>query len=390
MKNIKIVDYYSIRTFHEIINLSLLKISCLLYENVLYVSGKTSQDNIKQLISKEGLILNNIYYHSILICDKYTSWRSFLRELGGVFISLYQYLLVPKSTVLLYSYTSRLSLPMILGLNILFKKKVLFVFHGELETLVKKIPLYKPSWLYKKCLQLSLKCLLMKSPAYGLVLGASIKSNLLKIFPAINEHITFINHPYNINETGLQSVNVQGKRPLRLGTVGVMNKAKGLDSLILLSKKMNDYIQQGELEIYCVGTLQDMNIELTDTIYWLGNKNGLPRDEFESKICMLDYILFLYPTDSYKLTASGAILDAIKLKKPVIALHNDFIDTLMGDAPFGYLKNSVDEIEQVIRQILSGELNDDFEKEYKIVSQRINLEYNAALLKEQLEKIKFL
>lgn len=65
-----------------------------------------------------------------------------------------------------------------------------------------------------------------------------------------------------------------------------------------------------------------MNIDLPNNL----GKGFVPRDELEARVKKLDFILYLYPTDSYQLMASGAILDALSLQKPIIALKNDYFD----------------------------------------------------------------
>ena len=63
-------------------------------------------------------------------------------------------------------------------------------------------------------------------------------------------------------------------------------------------------------------------------------------------------LLFLYDKGSYKLTASGAILEAIWNQKPIIALHNyyfDYIFEKFGD--LGFLCDSIDELVNKINEI---------------------------------------
>ena len=58
------------------------------------------------------------------------------------------------------------------------------------------------------------------------------------------------------------------------------------------------------------------------------NKELLPFEQYNAYVQSMDAMLLLYDTNSYKLTASGAVLEAIWNEKPIIALHNMYFDYL--------------------------------------------------------------
>lgn len=385
MKNIKIVDYYSIKAFHEVINYSFLSICSTLFHKAIYYSGKSAQTNMKKMQYSYGL--NGIVYKTMPTIEVDTSWGARLRDLYGFFTTLYHYLITPHSTLLFYNYTNKISLPFILFINILLRKKVIFVFHGELEFLIGKVSYLKTSGWYKYSMMISFKYLFKFSPSYALVLGNSIKHNLLNLYPSMNNHILSICHPYFI-EKKEDNKNLSSKLPIKIGTIGVMKKEKGLNELLLLSSKLKDLKIERKLELYHIGKVYtDEKTELVHEICWIGETSGLGREEFEKQIQQLDYLLFMYPCDSYKFTASGAILDAVKLNKPIIALHNDFFDYLMGMHPIGYMQNTLEGLEQVIRKIVNGELNNNFDQEFNLLSKKVSIENNTVLFKEELNKI---
>ena len=136
-----------------------------------------------------------------------------------------------------------------------------------------------------------------------------------------------------------------------------------------------------------IGKVNASDVYLVDRVQWVGHENGLSRAEFETHIKGLDYILYLYPTDSYKFTASGAIMDALKMHKPILSLHNDFFDQLIGNHPIGYMGNAVEDLEQIIRQIVQGELTTDFTEGFKTLSDKISIENNVSLLRKEFEKV---
>lgn len=387
MKKIKIIDYYSIKTFHEVINFSLLKICSEIFNKTIYISGRSAQVNMRKM--HELYNSNDIKYETVHTIETDSSWGARIRDVWGIFITLYYYFTTPYNTLIFYNYTNKISLPIILILNSLLRKKILFLFHGELEFLTSNVSYLKTSGWYKCSMKLSFKYLFKLSPAYILVLGDSIKNNLLKLYPHLHNKVLSICHPYFIEEHSLhKTIQLPNNTSIKIGTIGIMKQEKGLDTLMALSLKLKDLIIEKKLELYHIGKVYTNKKEyLIDEIHWIGYKMGLKREEFEKQIQQLDYILYLYPINSYKLTASGAIMDAVKLRKPIISLHNDYFDYLMNKKPIGYLGNTSDELEQIIRKIVNKKLNNSFEKEFNLLSQKVSIVNNTILFKKELEKI---
>lgn len=386
MQRVKIVDYFSQHTFHEVVNSSLVEICASCFEKVTYVSGKSAQNNMKRLLASSKGCLSNVHYHTMPTYDADTSWGARIRDVWGFFTTIYQYLITSSGTLFFCNYTNKLSLPVILALNILLKKRIVFVFHGELEFLIGKVSYIKTSGWYKKNMQFSFRSLFTHSPAYALVLGDSIKKNLAMLFPNMQQHILSICHPYILGNVESDN-HLQQSRVIKIGTVGVLKESKGLKEYIALAASVKDLLTAKKLELYSIGKVYAGNNTLTDDIHWIGKESGLSRKDFETEIQKLDYLLYLYPTNSYKFTASGAILDAVKFHKPIIALHNDYFDFLIGEHPIGYVKDTLEEIERIIRQIVNEKPSDDFTEGFNALEKKITIESNSILLKQEFEKV---
>ena len=133
MKQIKLIDYYGIKNFHEIINLSLIVMCSRIFSKVTYISGASTYSNLNKLITKYNYQSDNITLKKCRIYEKDTSIGALLRTIYGFFISLFTYLCSKRKTILLYVYTNPLSLPLILLFNRFLNKKIIFTMHGELE-----------------------------------------------------------------------------------------------------------------------------------------------------------------------------------------------------------------------------------------------------------------
>lgn len=390
MKNVKIVDYFAVGTFHEVVNYSFIKMSAGIFKRVKYLSGKSAGKNLMRMFERlEMKIPDKISFGVLPNVENDTPMGARLRDLWGFFLTLYQYLITPYNTLLFYNYTNKLSLPWILFLNIVLRKKIVFVFHGELEFLEDKVSYLKTSGWYKLCMCFSFRYLFMKSPAYVLVLGDSIRKNLSGYYPHLFPHILSICHPYILNKE--EQIETEKKAGIiRMGTVGTMKESKGLKNLLLLSDLIGDLLSQNKLELYNIGRVYANGMDLGNSIIWAGHEKGLPRDDFEKLVGQLDYLLYLYPLGSYRFTASGAILDAVKMKKPIISLHNDYFNYLLHDCPIGYMANSVEEVEQFIRNIVAGKLHGNFSAGFNSLSDKISIEKNMLLFKYELSRIQVL
>lgn len=391
MSRVKIVDYFAVGTFHEVVNYSFVKMCAGIFKQVKYLSGKSANQNMQRIfIQVDGNSPDNVRYSVMPNYEPDTPMGARLRDMWGFFLTLYHYVTTSRSTLLFYNYTNKFSLPLILTLNILLRKKVVFVFHGELEFLVGKVSYLKLSGWYRQSMRFSFRHLFMKSPAYALVLGDSIRENLAGIFPHLYPHILSICHPYILDKTKVHYVTEEKNKPVRIGTVGTMKETKGLKEFIALSDLLEDLLVQKRLELCSVGRVYADNIDLGEKIDWVGHEKGLPRDEFERQIQRLDYLLYLYPKGPYRFTASGALLDAVKMRKPIISFRNDYFDYLLKGCPIGYVRESITEVAQVIRDIVGGKLQDDFSAGFDGLSKKISLDVNEKKFENELKRIYYL
>ena len=83
-------------------------------------------------------------------------------------------------------------------------------------------------------------------------------------------------------------------------------------------------------------------------------------------LVQIDYALFTYKLNSYKYTASGALIDAINFEKPIIALSNDYVKSyfdIYGN--IGYLCNSYEELKNKIITITKNFPKEEYEIQVK-------------------------
>ena len=147
-KKIKIIDFYSTKNFHEIITFCIVEMFCNICEEVEIILGQSACRNLKKMFQNDKK-KDNLLFKPKYVVEIETSFGAFLRMFFGFFFVLYEYLTTSKSTILYYNYSNPLALPFILILNRILNKKVIIIFHGELELLIRKVAIYKVSNVYK-------------------------------------------------------------------------------------------------------------------------------------------------------------------------------------------------------------------------------------------------
>ncbi len=226
----------------------------------------------------------------------------------------------------------------------LFKKKnnIFFILHGQLEFIANNnLKITNMNYYMKKSL--------MHLPKEWklIVLGKIIKDNAIKIMPDLEKNLYYIDHPYvskYLQDSNCLSYN---PRNIKIGTIGVGLESKG----ILQLNTICQYLIENNLHnisILHIGktsgqirSLLNENVQLpfkTDSL--------IPENEYLREINKLDYILFLMPNDSYKLTASGSLLEAFSLGKPIIILENDFFKYILDKQTevCGFCKRNMSEL----------------------------------------------
>lgn len=72
-------------------------------------------------------------------------------------------------------------------------------------------------------------------------------------------------------------------------------------------------------------------------------------------ISELDYILYCFPPEVYKYTASGTVFDAVDCERPILAIRNDYFSGLFKVCgEFGYLEDGYDNLVKRINWLISN------------------------------------
>lgn len=223
--------------------------------------------------------------------------------------------------------------------------------HGHLAA-IKKIRQYKP-WNMDYYMRKSLSDL--KNNLYIIVLGESIRKNVVSEIPSLRNQLYSIEHPFLRKKSYVNTdYTYKACGCIKIGTIGVGSESRGL----LLLNIVNKYIYDKKLpiELYHIGkTTKGLREKLNRNIKLpFITEKMIPEEEYLLEVSKLDYILYLHDKDSYKLTASGALFEAFSLGKPIISLTNDYFSYIMKiiDMKVGYILDTVKDLCEVLEQIV--------------------------------------
>lgn len=241
-------------------------------------------------------------------------------------------------------------------------RKISFVVHGSLEEILKKKHIWQVGYYNKFAFNYK-----NNSNYQYIVLGDSIRKNALEYLPFIAEQLVAIPHPIFSNSYENKERTTNDK--LQIGTIGTGSLEKHSELLFELEKILEEN-KIRNIELYHIGGyLNIIPPENTSVIVCGGVKEKLSQEEYTKRINDLDMLLFFFDKNSYKLTASGALADAINFKKPIIAIKNDYFQNIFDTVGrFGYLVEDFDELVKIVLDLSKDDHKIDYEEMEKNLS----------------------
>lgn len=322
METIAIIDAFSTNTFHEMFNVSILIEAAKLYNKVEYFGTYTSIENQKKILYRYHYDISNVVYH-------------YVSEIhGSNILKLVTRYVVSAIKTLHLVKTCKGQRIVILNNNPFFcllwsriKSKVVIYCHGEME-LLRFDKLGKLAYIQSKLLKKTFITNSIPQNIRLVVLGEAILTNLRCILPKTNyTHFKSQEHPYLFTVKPCFDVPVINKQIIKIGIVGITTKAKGWHILKgLLELKLNN------VRFYHIGKISDPKQILTNLGLYIvprNKDNELSRIDYEKWVSKMDYLLYLYSDDNYRLTASGALFEALSNIKPIITLRNSYFQYIL-------------------------------------------------------------
>ena len=219
-------------------------------------------------------------------------------------------------------------------------KKVIIMTHGEAEGLILPGRKWK-FWSYPFWITLCFKLKLPKN-IFRIVLGESILNNL-KSF-SDSDQIFYIDQPRD----SFRDENTVLPLPKNntFAFIGNCLYKKGGESFV----KAANQVKMDSDSIFEIIGAYDLDESISKNVTLFSKPHEMiPRNLFNEALEKVTYACFPYPSNTYKFTASGAVLDAVIYLKPIVYIKNDYFDGIFKDAgDIGYrCENEKDFIETI-------------------------------------------
>ncbi|WP_297974928.1 glycosyltransferase family 1 protein [uncultured Capnocytophaga sp.] len=384
---VKYIDTICTNTQHVIFNASLIAMLSNLYKDISCYGEKNNMKDVLNILENNHINTSFLKIKNIPLPITYTGIRFFFVYILSFFYNLYFIISANKKELLVFNYNNLMAVRSMNFINKLFNRNILIFCHGEMEFLISDIKKYGPlnSLLWRFAHHFFLNKNIQVHPKIKfVVMGDAILEHMRKTVPNnIEKAFISVDHSYFFNN---DSRAYTPSKQLKVGTVGVFSKMKGGDDFC----RLYHLVDKSKVEFSITGRIfYDMNIINGMDIDLPNNKgvNAIDREELEMRTQELDTILFFYPKDSYKLIASGAIMDAISMKKPIIAIRNSYFSYIFKKfGTFGFLVDSVEEMAKIIERLKKEDLIFDFDT----IQKRMSISSISEQLKEQLTKMNLL
>lgn len=260
---------------------------------------------------------------------------------------------IKKADVVIFTSVFPPLLPVISIISRLLSLNVRIILHGELEGLlqVEKFSFSSYGFWVKIFFEKG-----FYKHINSITLSNGIFNRLLSIYPNIRNHMSFINHPINVNNSSV-------KKDFIFATIGYATKKK---HSVLFDKYVDKFRHKSEKLIH-IGMADADVIEAYSEHIIFASPCGeaLSEEQFSNYLSRVEYAVFAYGENMYNLAVSGAILDALGAGCKVLTLKNKFALDLLG---FGLSLKLVDLDEMFSTRYENNSHNEPLFDSYHVLS----------------------
>ena len=341
--NALIIDPYSHGSYHEVINLGYLIMISDLYEKVDYIADESSCKNLKNLLLQCKVKSDNINFIQKKISYPKCNIKGIEYLLKIILLSIFDYfyyLRAIKDSDIFYNNNIFFATPLIQWFSFGKSNKTFILCHNEMELIDKSFVYSLTTKIISFVLRFSF-CYIKLSKRLNYILLSSSMVDYFNSFISKRNYnrIFAIDHCY-LRPIRHYSEELVEQSYIRIGIPGAITPQRGLETL----KQIIQDLKNDKLKIFSISTISD-DIQNEQFVSLNKGTSLLPFEKYNSYIKAMDYMLLFYDRDSYKLTASGAVLEAIWNEKPIIALRNSYFTYLFEKfGPLGYLYDSYEQL----------------------------------------------
>jgi len=346
----------------------------------LFFFGETT--HIEIIRNELSARLLNITYVAI---DIPNGGQSYINRLRLELKNVYHILKCPNITVsniLLLSVTSA-TLLAVKFFDLFFQRKVVIVVHGILDKVNRKPTTFLERLFWFRYYLVHCN---RKHIKY-IFLGQFIENNILALFPQLEPFSSALDLPYDLTrpvaEDSRKSSNI------KFGSAGVAAISKGSHLFFALAKDIAAMPEASNAKFIYIGQFVDveMNRHVNAFVELPSKDEPLDSVSYQAHFLEVDFLVFFYPKDSYRLTFSGVFMDAVKFETPIIAIRNDFLNYYFAKyGEMGWLCSDYDEILELVHKLASGKFQIDL-KRYAESFKNMKADYDGCMHSSKLRKL---
>lgn len=342
MKKLLYIDTFSTGHMHEMFDASSLRMFSDMYNEVYYRANQDSIDNVTHLLGGMPLNVKTRPLNIVNIYKSYGKLRRFLKQIQAAILDSWYIIAAPKETDVVINYMTALALYPINWTARIMGRRVLVVCHSDVQELQ---GVNKVSWLFKKSINmLSNPREKIAKNLWFAVLGDAILDNVQPLLSnQVKEKMLSFDHTAIFDR--IQRKSHVDTDKLVLGYVGGLRGSKGGDVFLRIARHFKN---NPKVEFRIIGNTSGQREKLEEAGVVIPKGMGdffISRELMYDCISELDYILYCFPPEVYKYTASGTVFDAIDCERPILAIKNDYFTGLFKVCgEFGYLEDGYDSL----------------------------------------------
>lgn len=342
-----LIDIWTMNSQHEVINSCWLIMLKDTYAHVDYYARQGAIDNMKRILNELGEDYGNVKF--MAINPKQTKGWGKLNRVVNAYLRM-RYIIknfhAQKNVGdFFYNYSIDWALPFI---NRLLKRKkdmrVFCLCHNDMELYLGTDTIQGPmTKITRMVYKYSFNHLNLCSRLKLIVLGDYMIDNIRHMLKPCNvDNFASIDHAYVRPEKEHQIKKIINDKNIKIGIPSFLSPARGLD---IVNKVVGGLEDVKGVSVYTLSVVAG-DIVKNDNLHIMNeSQNLMPIDDYVDYCAQMDYFLILYPVGSYKMTASGSVLEAIWQCKPMIALGNEYIKYIEKKyGEIGFICNDTNEI----------------------------------------------
>ncbi|QNL51585.1 hypothetical protein H8S90_08445 [Olivibacter sp. SDN3] len=169
-----------------------------------------------------------------------------------------------------------------------------------------------------------------------------------------SDTISYAPHPYHFVKQ--QPVESRPSHPLVFAHLGIARLSKQSHLFFKLAAAFSEDISQGRVIFRLVGqVLPEMAPYLNDFVERAHTTDMLSPADYREALSTAHYAIFCYDVDGYELTSSGAVMDAIAARIPMLAIQNSLFLQLFNQSkePPGILYPSYEDLQEGLKKLIA-------------------------------------